>query len=164
MSELFKKLSSALGRLRGRREVPEREDRRRDQRLVCSMAVLWEAGRQHGEGVLREVSATGLRLRIDVPLLAGRNIRIRPLKQNSEPLSLDVAIGTVVYSRRRRESVEVGVELINPDRISRFAWLNKLRNRGGQPRGIQTRTSGKLRLVSRTTIPPEAHPPNVGEG
>ncbi len=164
MSDFFKKISKALNRLRGRRETPVREERRRDQRFICSLAVLWEAGRQHGEGVLREVSSTGLRLRTDVPILAGRNIRVRPLKQNSEPLSLDVAIGTVVYSRRRRDSVEIGVELINPDRISRFAWINTLRQRSGLPRAIQTSTSGKLRLVSRQPAPPEAHPPNVGEG
>lgn len=164
MSEFFKKISGALNRLRGRREAPSRGDRRRVPRFICSFAVLWEAGREQGEGVLREVSSTGLRLKTDRAILAGRNIRIRPLKQGPDsPLSLDVAIGTVVYSRKRRDSVEIGVELINPERISRFAWLSTLRQESTQPRGVPTRPSGKLRLLTRSPEP-DSHPPSAEEG
>lgn len=137
MSEFFRKISDSLRRLSGSRpKVTPAVERRRAPRFICSAAVLWEVGREQGEAQLREVSATGLRLFAPRAFLAGKHIRVRPLStSDSAPLSTDVAIGTVVYSRPRSKGFEVGVELINPERISRFAWIGQL-TRGSQPSDI----------------------------
>lgn len=128
MGDLFRKISEKLRSLGGvAKTTPPLPERRRAPRFICCTKVLWEVGRESGEGLLREVSSTGLRLRSDRAFLAGKHIRVRPLAAtDAAPLSTDVAIGTVVYSRRRTGGYEVGVEFINPERISRFAWIGQL--------------------------------------
>ena len=146
MSGFFRKISEKLRRLGGApKPISQALDRRRAPRFICSAAVLWEVGRESGEGVLREVSATGLRLKADRAFLAGKHIRVRPLGTgDAAPLSTDVAIGTVVYSKSRSGGFEIGVEFINPDRISRFAWI------------------GQLTQGSKSSPLPQAHPHSGG--
>jgi PilZ domain len=127
MSDFFRKISNALGSFRRNRAVQPPEERRRAPRFICSAPVLWEVGREQGEGRLREVSSTGLRLQTKQAFLAGKHIRVRPLTTcETAPLSTDVAIGTIVYSRFKGSGYDVGVELINPERMSRFAWIGQL--------------------------------------
>lgn len=127
MSDFFRKISDTLFRFGSKRRAPAVTERRRSPRFICNAPVLWEVGRCQGEGQLREVSFSGLRLRTNRAFVSGQHIRIRPLTESdAAPLSCDVAIGTVVYSRSRSEGFEIGVELINPERISRFAWMGQL--------------------------------------
>jgi len=127
MTDLFRRISNKLRQF-GRRVTPSvSKERRRAHRFICSTPVLWEVGREQGEGQLREVSATGLRIFTDRAFLAGKHVRVRPLGvAESVPLSSDVAIGVVVYSRVRSSGYDVGIELLNPERISRFAWIGQL--------------------------------------
>lgn len=156
MSGLFQKISQTLRRL-GKKAQPVAQpmhaDRRGAPRFICSVPVLWEIGRESGDGTLREVSASGLRLRTHRAFIVGKTIRVRPLQTDSKtPLSTDVAIGTVVYSRARGGSFEVGVEFINPERISRFAWMAQLvrGSRTKQPIGQVSQDSGQpLHLVNK---------------
>lgn len=68
-----------------------------------------------------------MRLRLSRALLAGKNVRVRPAAtDNRAPLSTDVAIGQVVYCRARSGVFEIGIEFINPERISKYAWLKQL--------------------------------------
>jgi hypothetical protein len=130
MSELWKKIAAAIARLQKKR-VQVQGNRRQVPRFICCRAVVWECGCLRGEGELREVSTTGMRLRTDQALLAGRTIRIRPLASGVEPsLPLDIVFGTVIYSKSRRGKVDVGVELLSPEKISRFAWFHQLRSEG----------------------------------
>lgn len=152
MGDLIKRISDTLRRLGGQRTTPVFSERRRNPRFICSTPVLWEVGRQQGEGELREVSPTGLRLYTGRAFVSGQHIRVRPLTDSeAAPLSSDVAIGTIVYSRRRRGGFEVGVELINPERMSRFAWVGQLtrpRQPSPVPRVFPTEPQAKLRLLS----------------
>lgn len=130
MSGLFRKISNTLKRL-GRSssplESPSPVDRRTAPRFICSVPVLWEVGRESGDATLREVSATGMRLKLQRALLAGKNIRVRPAAADDRaPLSSDVAIGQVVYCRARSGMFEIGIEFVNPERISKYAWLKQL--------------------------------------
>jgi hypothetical protein len=132
MSELWKKIAAAIARLQ-KKPVQAEGNRRQVPRLICCRAVVWECGCQRGEAELREVSTTGMRLRTDQALLAGRHIRIRPLASGVEPpLPLDMVFGTVIYSKCRKGKVDVGVELSSPERLSRFAWFHQLRCEGKQ--------------------------------
>jgi hypothetical protein len=131
MGDLIRRISKSLREFTGR-ETPEvPTERRRSTRFICSAPVVWEVGREQGEGELRELSASGMKLWTDRAILAGKHIRIRPLNcDGGGPLTVDLAIGKVVYSRARSRAsagcFEVGVELLNPDRISRFAWVGRL--------------------------------------
>lgn len=156
MSGLFHKISQTLRRL-GKKAQPATQpmpaDRRSAPRFICSVPVLWEVGREAGDGTLREVSASGLRLRTHRAFVVGKTIRVRPLQTDSKtPLSTDVAIGTVVYSRGRGGAFEVGVEFINPERISRFAWLAQL-VRGSRTKqsvsGVSQESGQPLHLVKK---------------
>jgi hypothetical protein len=153
MSDLFRRISNKLRALSGQRMVRDPMERRRAPRFICSAPVHWQVGREQGEGQLREVSSTGLRIRTNKAFIAGKHIRVRPSGEaGAPPLSTDVAIGTIVYSRPRSGGFEVGIELINPDRISRFAWLGQLtREERVPPQGVpQVRPSQEgspLRLV-----------------
>lgn len=149
MGDFLKKISETLRRIRGKKPATPICDRRLTPRFICSAPVLWEVGRMRGEGQLREVSSSGLRLQNNRAFLAGQHIRIRPLiSGDAAPLASDVAIGTVVYSRRRRTGFEIGIELINPERISRFAWIGQLtKPTAGVSPVIQVRGSG-LKLLS----------------
>lgn len=130
MGDLFSRISKSLRSL-GKREEPEPQERRQAPRLICSTPVVWEVGRLQGEGQLRELSATGLKLWSDRAILAGKHIRVRPLlADENSSLTIDVAIGTVVYSKPRNGRFEVGVELVNPERISRFAWIGRMTRQG----------------------------------
>ncbi len=152
MGDLIRRISDTLRRLGGQRTTPLLSERRRNPRFICSTPVLWEVGRLQGEGELREVSPTGLRLYTSRAFISGQHIRVRPLTESeAAPLSSDVAIGTIIYSRRRRGGFEVGVELINPERMSRFAWVGQLtrpQQPSPVPRAFPTEPSGRLRLVS----------------
>lgn len=160
MSEFFRKISSSLRRLGGGKPKAQPAiERRRAPRFICSTPILWEVGREQGEAQLREVSTTGLRLRSTRAILAGKHIRVRPLTtSDSAPLSTDVAIGTVIYSKPRRGGYEVGIELINPERISRFAWICQL-TRGAQTPGsvpeVRPKESGGLKLLPGGASEPE---------
>jgi hypothetical protein len=149
MGELWNRIAGAIARLHRKRQPVQ--NRRQAPRFICCCAVTWEAGAERGEGELREVSATGMRLRTDQALLAGQHIRIRPATAGAEqPLPLDVAVGTVIYSKSRRGKVEVGVELIHPERISRFAWFHQLRRDPetvGSPLPSVLPRSGGLHIV-----------------
>ena len=131
MGDLIQRISKSLRELT-RRDPPEGSaERRRSPRLICSAPVVWEVGREQGEGELRELSATGMKIRSDRAILVGKHIRIRPVDcDGGGPLTIDMAIGKVVYSRARSHAsagcFEVGVELLNPERISRFAWVGRL--------------------------------------
>lgn len=135
MGDLIRRISKSLRDLT-RRESPDGPaERRRAPRFICSAPVVWEVGREQGEGELRELSATGLKLWSERAILAGKHIRIRPLDCDAGgPLTIDMAIGRVVYSRPRSRAsagcFEVGVELLNPERISRFAWIGRLTRQG----------------------------------
>ena len=135
MGDLIRRISKSLRDLT-RRESPEPPaERRRAPRFICSAPVVWEVGREQGEGELRELSATGMKLWSKRAILAGKHIRIRPLDcDGGGPLTIDMAIGRVVYSRARSRAstgcFEVGVELINPELISRFAWVGRLTRQG----------------------------------
>lgn len=136
MGDLIRRISKSLRELT-KREAPEvPAERRRSSRFICSAPVVWEAGREHGEGELRELSATGMKLWTERAIVAGKRIRIRPVDcDGGGPLTVDMAIGKVIYSRARSRasagSFEVGVELLNPERISRFAWVGRLTRQGG---------------------------------
>lgn len=132
MNELWSRIAGAIaGWQRPRQAV---ESRPQAPHFICCCAVIWEAGPLRGEGELRELSATGLRLRTDQAVLAGRNIRIRPQPLGPEaPLPMDMVFGTVVYSRSRKGRVDIGVELSHPERMSRFAWFHQLRREGESP-------------------------------
>lgn len=126
MGDLFNRISKSLRSL-GKREEPESLERRQAPRVICSTPVVWESGRQQGEGQLRELSSKGLKLWSDRAILAGKHIRIRPfLADENLSLTIDVAIGTVIYSRPKNGRFEVGVELVNPERISRYAWIGRM--------------------------------------
>jgi PilZ domain-containing protein len=126
MGDLFRKITESLRGLGRRDENDDAKERRRAQRIICSTPVVWEVGRQQGEGQLRELSATGLKLWSDRAILAGKHIRVRPMPEGEGALTIDVAIGTVVYSRAKGGRFEVGVELVNPERISRYAWIGRM--------------------------------------
>lgn len=137
MSDIFRRLSNTFRRLAKDTPESEPQERRRAPRLVCSAPVMWEVGREQGEGQLREVSATGLRIRTRRAILAGKHIRVRPRTENdSAPLSTDVAVGTVVYTRKRGSEFELGIELVNPERLSRFAWVSQLLQGARSPSAI----------------------------
>jgi hypothetical protein len=125
MGDLFRRISKSLRNL-GKREESGPSERRHAPRIICSTPVIWEVGRQQGEGELREISSTGLKLWSERAILAGKHIRVRPLAPDDSALAIDVAIGTVVYSKARGGRFEVGVELVNPERISRFAWIGRM--------------------------------------
>lgn len=127
MSDLFKKISQAFSYFKREKRGTERAEKRCAPRFICSVPVLWETARQSGEGELREISATGLRLSSERAVLAGEIVRVRPRSQDGEVVpTIDVAIGSVIYSRWRAGRYEVGIELINPERLSRFAWIGRL--------------------------------------
>lgn len=126
MGDLFRRITKSLRGLGRRDDKSDTEERRSAPRIICSTPVIWEVGRQQGEGLLRELSSTGLKLLSDRAILAGKHIRLRPLDSDESGLVLDVAIGTVVYSRVRDGKFEVGVELVNPERISRYAWIGRM--------------------------------------
>ena len=126
MSDLFRKISKTFLKIRGHKES-EPTDRRGAARFICAVPVVWESGRIQGEAELREISSTGMKIWTSSAILAGKHIRVRPLDSlDAAPLTLDVAIGTVIYSRSRSCGFEVGVALVNPERISRFAWIGQL--------------------------------------
>lgn len=150
MSELWSRITGAIaGWHKSRRLVAERQQA---PRFICCCAVVWESGPLRGEGELRELSATGLRLRTDQPVLAGRGIRVRPQGVGSEqPLPMDMVFGTVVYSRSRKGKVDIGVELVNPERMSRYAWFHQLRREGESALPSFPPRRGGLHLVRGTT-------------
>jgi hypothetical protein len=102
-----------------------------------------------------------MRLRTDQVVLAGHSIRVRPLQPGSErPLSLDVVIGTVVYSRSRHGKVDIGIELLQPEKISRFAWFHQLRGQGRRTspaRPLRLLGTEKLHLVGTRLSRPEQY-------
>ena len=154
MADLWKRIAGAIARLHRPREP--RQDKRQAPRFICCCAVAWEAGGYRGEGELREVSSTGLRLRTDRALLAGRHIRIVPLAAGGEPpLSLDVTLGTVVYSKSRKGKVDVGVELLHPERISRFSWFHRPRQEreGASSLPSLTAPCARLHIVGPSDAP-----------
>lgn len=131
MGDLIRRISKSLRELT-RRDTPEvSTERRRSPRFICSSPVVWEVGREQGEAELRELSVSGMKIWSDRAILVGKHIRIRPLDcDGGGPLTIDIAIGKVIYSRARSRAsagcFEVGVELLNPERISRFAWVGRL--------------------------------------
>lgn len=156
MSDLFHRLAKTLRRLSGRPEAPPQVDRRRAPRFICSKPVLWELGREQGEGELREISQTGLKLLCARPLLAGKHLRLRPVADTeATTLSLDVVIATVVYSRPKAGRYEIGLELVNPDRISRFAWIGELVSGGVQAPGVESGSGRPNSLPTLRLLPPE---------
>lgn len=160
MSGLFRRISRTLKWLGRGSQVPVEisapPQTRSVTRFVCSVPVLWEAGRETGDAVLREVSATGMRLRLNRVLLVGKNLRVRPAPTDkSTPLSSDVAIGSVVYCRALGGGFEVGIELINPERISRYAWIGQLLRQRKGPVSLldpHPESGGKLTLVKNIPL------------
>ncbi|MCA9777312.1 MAG: PilZ domain-containing protein [Candidatus Eremiobacteraeota bacterium] len=158
MGDLIRRISQSIRDLTRREPAEGSIERRRSPRTICSAPIVWEVGREQGEGQLRELSGTGLKLWSDRAILAGKHIRVRPLDcDGGGALNIDMAIGTVVYSRCRGRgptgrSFEVGVELVNPERISRFAWIGRLtRQRAVSPALPQVLPAGgspQLRLLS----------------
>ncbi len=132
MATLWNRISRVIARWTGRTAS---RDRRSEPRLICCCEVIWESQGRRGEGQLREVSSTGLRLFTDHAVLAGRPIRVLPKPVDSvEPLPLDIAMGTVAYSKSRRGRIEIGVHLSSPERFSRYSWLHQLRREPELPR------------------------------
>lgn len=126
MGRLWEKLTGALTGLGKRRRtgLPERSP----PTFICSHPIAWESGWYRGEGELREISPTCVRLRLDRSLLVGRCIEISPrYEEGDECMSLDVVCGVVMQSRRRHGRVEARVQLLYPEQISRLAWLHLLR-------------------------------------
>ena len=123
-------MTNLVARLRGGPASAQTIHRSTTQSFICSFAISWSDGVEHGRGELREVSATGLRIVIDQPLLAGRRVRLSPLLNEAQGLlPLEVALGVVTHSKGRRGRFEVGVLLDNPERISRFVWFRQLQSR-----------------------------------
>lgn len=152
MSDLFRRISKTFLKMRGQK-ARDPEERRGAPRFICSVPVVWEAGRHQGEAELRELSSTGMKIWTQSAILAGKHIRVRPLDSlDAAPLTLDVAIGTVVYSRSRGGGFEVGVDLVHPEKISRFAWMGQLTSTPSVPSPLLTvlpQANGpKLSLVS----------------
>lgn len=146
MNEFWRKLTSVLSKWR--RSAPT-DDRQSPPRFICRCEVTWQVGSRRGEGQIRELSPTGLRLRTDRAILAGSVIRIQPKVESLETLAFDVTVGTVVYCRSRAEGMEVGVHLASPERLSRFDWLNQLQRPGGVPRvAAPSGSLPRLRVVS----------------
>lgn len=124
-------MTNLVARFRGGPSAPPKIHGPTAQSFICSFAISWSDGVDHGRGELREISATGLRILIDQPLLAGRRIRLSPLLNEAQVLlPLEVALGVVTHSRGRRGRFEVGVRLDNPEGISRFVWFRQLQRRG----------------------------------
>lgn len=158
ISGLWNRITGAIAGLQSRRRPALGEERRQVPRFICRCAVTWESGATRGEGELRELSSTGLRLRTDRAVLAGSRIRVRPLAAGGEqPLPLDMVFGTVVYSKSRKGKVEIGIELINPDRISRFAWFHQLRRERESPLPAFGARHGALHLVPSSTSARKRH-------
>ncbi|MFA5507525.1 MAG: PilZ domain-containing protein [Vulcanimicrobiota bacterium] len=159
MGDLFRRISQSIRNLTGREQTGSSE-RRRTPRLICSTPVIWEVGREQGTGQLREISAGGLKLWSDRAILAGKHIRIRPGEaDDGGALTVDMAIGTVVYSRARGGRFEVGVELVNPERISGCAWVGQPSRQEarspGVPEVLPTGEFPRLRLLKGRAVPPE---------
>ena len=156
MGDLIRRISKSLREFT-RRDPPEAPaERRRSPRFICSAPVVWEVGREQGEGELRELSASGMKIWSNRAILVGKHIRIRPLDcDGGGPLTIDLAIGKVVYSRSRSRAsagcFEVGVELLNPERISRFAWVGRLTRqkvkKSSIPEALPNGQIPRLRLV-----------------
>lgn len=130
VKKLWSRILAVFGKLQPirRSAALQPSGRRAAPNLICRCAVSWEAGRQRGRAELRQISPTGMRLRADQMVLAGSRIAIRPLGATTEaPSALDVVFGTVVYSRSREGKIDLGVELLHPEKISRFAWFHQLR-------------------------------------
>ena len=144
MKELWQKLASLVLWWRGAKPKSTGTPS-----FICRCEIVWEAMGRRGQGQIRELSSTSLRLRTDRPILAGSSIRIQPKVETLDSLAFDVAWGTVVYCRSRADGMEVGVRLVTPEQISRFGWLHQLQHPSGVPRvGPSTGSLPKLRVVS----------------
>lgn len=149
MGTVWNKIAQIVARWRGR-AMPG--PRRVEPRLICSCEVFWESEGLRGEGRLREVSATGLRLYTDRAVLAGRSIRVVPKPGDAlDPLPREVAQGVVLYSRSKDGRFEIAVVLGGQQTNSRHGWLHRLRHESGLPR-ITTRQSPNLGEAPRLTI------------
>lgn len=136
MTTLWNRISRVIARWTGRLAPGCRPS---EPRLICCCEVIWESQGRRGEGQLREVSSTSLRLFTDHAVLVGRPIRILPKPSDAvDPLPLDIAMGTVAYSRSRRGRIEIGVRLTSPERFSRYSWLYQLRREPELPRLVAT--------------------------
>ena len=136
MATLWNRISRVIARWTGRSTSGYRCS---EPRLICCCEVIWESQGRRGEGQLREVSSTDLRLFTDHAVLVGRPIRVLPKPSDAvDPLPLDSALGTVAYSRSRRGRIEIGVRLTSPELFSRYSWLHQLRREPELPRLIAT--------------------------
>lgn len=136
MRTLWNKIAQIVARWRGR---AAHGPARVEPRLICSCEVFWESQGLRGEGRLREVSSTGLRLYADRAVLAGRPIRVLPKPGDAlDPLPLEVAQGVVLYSRSRKGRFEIGVRLGKQEKSSRHGWLHRLRRESDLPRIMAT--------------------------
>ncbi len=149
MARILNNLSRFFDRLRGSRDQVQRAP----MSVFCSIDVSWKAGPHDGRGEVREFRGETLRMKTDRPLLTGQVIRVEPRDGPSlEGTYLHVAVGTVLYSRKRRGGVEVGGRLLNPERFAHLggsAWTKveqPCRRRNSGSRG-QARPKPVLRLV-----------------
>lgn len=134
-------------------ERSSRDERAVEPRLICSCDVLWESQGRRGEGQLREVSPTGLRLYTDRAVLVGRPIRVFPKPDDElDPRPLEIAVGTVLYSKKRKGRMEIGVRLNFPERFRHHGWLRELRREHTPPRIVPAsqaaRSAPRLRVVT----------------
>ena len=151
MRGFLKNIWTRLQNYRRRIGVPSAEvERRAEPRFILSADILWEVGKARGEGELREISDTGLKLRLDRAIVAGKLIYVRPLTGMLQggPLRTDFAVGRVVYSRVRGRQFEVGVELLKPESLSRYHWLGRIRHREAAPIELKPAVGGpRLTLI-----------------
>lgn len=89
-------------------------------RFICGLPIVWDLGSARGDGVLKEVSSKTLRFKTSRPMEVGKFIRVFP------PNTSERAIGTVRRSRSLRGEVEITVELVSSELLSRIAFLNQI--------------------------------------